>query len=136
MMNVSPITKILLAEDNDDARLMMRIFLESLDYEITEAKNGEEAVRLARQQRPDLILMDLNMPILDGITAAVTIRQLSQLGDVPIIAVSADGGCGIDLFLNIKNMGSGYIGYITKPINFDDLAEQIRVALLKVSKAA
>ena len=135
-MHNSHNNKILIAEDNEDSRLLLRTFLESLDYSVIEAKNGEEAVSLARQGKPDLILMDLNMPVLDGITAAMVIRQLTHLNDVPILAVSADGGRGIDLFLNIKKMGKGFIGYITKPINLDDLAEQIRTVLLRVRKAA
>lgn len=135
-MNNSHTSKILVAEDNDDSRQMLRAFLETLDYTVIEAKNGEEAVRLAQQEEPDLILMDLNMPELDGITAATVIRHFAQLSDIPILATSADGGRGIDLFLNIKNLGKGYIGYITKPINLDDLAEQIEAALLRVRKAA
>jgi two-component system, NtrC family, response regulator AtoC len=135
-MNNSHTSKILVAEDNEDSRLMLRAFLETLGYEVIEAGNGEEAVRLARQEEPDLILMDLNMPVLDGVTAAMTIRQLAQLSDIPIIANSAEGGYGIDLFLNIRQMGEGYIGYITKPINLDDLAEQMKAALLRVRRAA
>lgn len=135
-MNNSHNNKILVAEDNEDSRLMLRAFLETLDYEVIEAKNGEEAVRLAQQEEPDLILMDLNMPELDGITAATVIRHLAGMSDVPILATSADGGRGIDLFLNIKKMGNGYVGYITKPINLDDLAEQIKMALFKVKVAA
>jgi CheY-like chemotaxis protein len=127
---------ILIAEDDEASRLMLRFFLESLDYTVVEAKNGEEAVRVAQFEKPDLILMDLNMPLLDGITAAVTIRQLSELSDVPIIANSAEGSYGIDLFLNIKQMGEGYISYITKPINLDDLVQLIETVLLKVPKAA
>lgn len=135
-MHNSHTGKILVAEDNEDSRLILRTFLESLDYSVEEAKNGEEAVRLARQGKPDLILMDLNMPVIDGVTAAMVIRQLTHLSNVPILAVSADGGRGIDLFLNVKKMGEGFIGYITKPINLDDLAEQIRTVLLGVRKAA
>lgn len=128
--------KILVAEDNDDSRLLLRAFLESLDYRVIEAGNGEEAVELTQRKRPDLILMDLNMPVLDGISAAMVIRRLVHLSDIPILAISADGGRGIDLFLNIREMGNGFIGYVTKPINLDDLAEQIMTVLLRVRKAA
>ena len=135
-MNNTHTSKILVAEDNEDSRLMLSLFLRSLDYIVIEAKNGEEAVRIAQLEEPDLILMDLNMPELDGITAATVIRHLAKLSDVPILATSGDGGRGIDLFLNIKKMGSGYIGYITKPISLEDLAEQIKTALVRVQKAA
>lgn len=133
-MNNSHTSKILIAEDNEDSRLMLRTFLESLEYNVVEAENGEEAIRLTRQEQPDLILMDLNMPELDGITAATVIRNFTELGDVPILATSGDGGRGIELFLNIKMLGEGYISYITKPINLEDLAEQIKTALLGVQK--
>lgn len=136
MLNNSRTNKILLAEDNDDSRLMLRLFLESLDYRVVEAKNGEEAVRFAQQNKPDLILMDLNMPQIDGVTAAIVIRQLKQLSDVPILATSADGGRGIDLFMNIKSLGKGYVGYIAKPIGLDNLAEQISLVLKRAEKAA
>ena len=127
---------ILVAEDYDDARLMLRTFLESRGYHVIEARNGKEAVEIAQKEKPDLILMDLNMPELDGVAAAAVIRNLTELSEVPILANSADGSRGIDLFLSIKNFGRGYVDYLTKPLNLDTLAEQIETALLKVPKAA
>jgi two-component system, cell cycle response regulator DivK len=103
---------------------------------VAEARNGKEAVAVARRAKPDLILMDLNMPELDGISAAKVIRDSADLSAVPILATSADGGRGIELFMNIKNFGRGYIEYVTKPLNLDALAELIENALPNVSKAA
>ncbi len=128
--------KILIAEDSDDSRRMLRVFLESYGFEVVEAVNGKEAVEAAQREMPDLILMDLNMPELDGVTAAMVIRHILELKDVPIIANSAHGGRGIDLFLNIKNFGNAYIDYIAKPLNLDTLAEKIETVLLKMPKAA
>ena len=121
--------KILIAEDNDDSRVMLRVFLESHNYFVVEARNGEEAVRLAEREKPDLILMDLNMPEMDGISAVSLIRNITELSKVPIIAISAFGDLGMNLFLNIKNLGDSYISYITKPVNLEELSAQIKFAL-------
>ena len=134
-MSRLPQPSILVAEDDADSRLMLRLFLEYHNYNVIEAKNGEEAVRLAEQEKPDLILMDLNMPVMDGVTAATIIRNFTEVSDVPIIAMSAYGEQGISLFLNIQQLGNGYIEYITKPINLDSLAEQIETILLAVEKS-
>ena len=127
--------KILVAEDNEDSRLFLRFFLESLRYKVIEAENGKEAVRLAEQEKPDLILMDLNMPEMDGVTATVAIRRSEELSGIPIIAVSAYGEWGMELFLKDRQLGEGFIAYITKPINNYDLAEQIEMALIENPKA-
>lgn len=133
-MSKLPQPSILIAEDDADSRLMLRLFLERLNYNVIEAKNGEEAVRLAEQEKPDLILMDLNMPVMDGVTAATVIRNFTELSNIPIIAVSAYGELGMGLFLNLEQLGEGFIEYITKPINLDSLAEQIETILFGVGK--
>lgn len=125
---------ILIAEDNDESRQMLCWFLKSLDYNVVEAKNGKEAIELARREKPHLILMDLNMPELDGITATKQIRQLDGMSDVPVLANSGYGKYGIDLFLHIHDMGSGFVGYITKPINLKELAEQIKTIFSENTK--
>ena len=125
-------SKILVAEDNEDSRLLLRFFLESLGYKVIEAGNGKEAVQLAEQETPDLILMDLNMPEMDGVTATVIIRNSPGLSDIPIIAISAYDEMRIDLFQQDRQLGDGLIKYITKPFNLYDLADHIENALLKV----
>jgi CheY-like chemotaxis protein len=80
---------VLVVEDFDDTRLMMRRFLESGGYRVVEASDGREAIERASLKRPDLILMDLNMPVLDGFTAALRIRERDETRDVPIVAVTA-----------------------------------------------
>ena len=120
---------ILIAEDNEDLRFMLRCYLEGLDYRVIEAQNGREAVDMASAERPDLILMDLNMPELDGLSAVRHIRRSAEFEDIPIIANSADGMRGIDLFSDIKSLGQGYLEYLAKPLNLDTLAEQIEIAL-------
>jgi len=133
-MNNTFNSKILIAEDNEDSCLMLRLFLESLDFHVVEARNGEEAVKLANEEQPDLILMDLNMPVIDGITAALHIRSNPELADIPILANSADGLRGMDLFSGIDELGKAYIGYIAKPFSFDELTEQINAALFQNQK--
>jgi CheY-like chemotaxis protein len=90
-------------------------------YDVLEATNGEEAVRIAREQRPDLILMDLSLPIIDGLAATRLIRKLPHLAKTPIIAVSAHD---TDDFL-IEALGAGCNNYITKPIDFNELEQLI-----------
>ena len=83
-MNSSYVKTILVAEDNKDSRAMLRFFLEDLGYKVVEAENGKKAVVAAIFFLPDLILMDLNMPELDGISATKQIRQHDKLCYVPI----------------------------------------------------
>ena len=80
---------VLLVEDTEDNRFMMRRLLEMTGYRVIEAMNGEEAVKLARTEMPQLILMDLSLPVIDGLAATRLIRKLPDLEATPIIAVSA-----------------------------------------------
>lgn len=127
---------ILIAEDHKDLRLMLRFFLQDKGYRVIEAENGEQAVNIAQSKNPDLILMDLNMPLLDGVAAAKQIRQNAESRDIPIITNSGSGECGIDFFLNISNFGKGFISYLTKPLNLNELCEQIESALNRESRKA
>ena len=108
---------ILLVEDFDDSRYMMRMLLEMRGYRVIEAKNGREAVECAERECPDLILMDLSLPLIDGLTATKLIRKLERLCDVPIIAVTAhDKAEFFDAALK-----AGCNSYLTKPIDFNNL---------------
>jgi CheY-like chemotaxis protein len=82
---------ILLVEDFDDTRLMMKLWLSRSGYRVIEAENGEEAVARAERELPDLIIMDVMMPGLNGLDATRRIRQHQALRDIPIVAVSAYG---------------------------------------------
>ena len=118
--------KILLVEDTEDNRFMMRRLLEMSGYSVVEAKNGEEAVHLAESEVPDLILMDLSLPIIDGLAATRLIRALPDLGETPIITVSAHD---TDDF-QAEAIAAGCDNYITKPIDFNEL-EVLIANLLK-----
>lgn len=80
---------ILLVDDSDDTREFMHFWLEALGYEVIEARDGFEAIECTKKAHPDLILMDIGMPAMDGITATVHIRELEKGKDIPVIALTA-----------------------------------------------
>src|SRR5437868_12322340 len=80
---------VLVVEDFEDNRFMMRRLLEMDGYRVIEAINGQEAVAIAARERPQLILMDLSLPQIDGLAATRHIRQLAGMANVPIVAISA-----------------------------------------------
>jgi two-component system, cell cycle response regulator DivK len=110
---------VLLVEDDEDTRYLMRLELERRDYHVIEAEDGEQAVTLAEQERPDIILMDLSLPTMDGLEATKLIRGLNGLSDVPVIAVTAHQET--DFREGAK--ASGFNAYATKPVDFDWLSE-------------
>ncbi len=125
MQNPEPIETVLLVEDTEDNRFMMRRLLEMTGYRVVEATNGEEAVRLAESEQPDLILMDLSLPVIDGLAATRAIRKLNGLSKTPIIAVSAHDTSDFQS----DALAAGCDSYITKPIDFSQL-EQLIAKLL------
>jgi CheY-like chemotaxis protein len=117
---------ILIVEDSDDARYMMRLALENHGYLIVEAENGARAVELAESERPDIILMDLSLPVMDGIAATEKIRASKNLDGVPIIAVTAHQET--DFRTGAK--AAGFDAYVTKPVDIDFLGELIQGLLI------
>ena len=115
-----PLT-VLLVEDTEDNRFMMRRLLEMSGYRVIEAMNGEEAVKLARSESPQLILMDLSLPVIDGLAATRLIRKLPDCESTPIIAVSAHDTSDFQS----EAMDAGCNSYVTKPIDFNELEELI-----------
>jgi CheY-like chemotaxis protein len=118
---------ILLVEDTEDNRFMMRRLLEMSGYRVVEATNGDEAVKLAEAEMPGLILMDLSLPVIDGLAATRLIRKLPKLKKTPIIAVSAHDTSD---FL-VEALQAGCNSYITKPIDFNELEQLIERELGK-----
>ena len=108
---------VLVVEDFEDNRFMMRRLLEMSGYRVVEAVNGEQAVEIAADLRPDLILMDLSLPKLDGLAATRRIRQQDGLARVPIVAVSAHDTTDF----HSDALAAGCDEYVTKPIDFDQL---------------
>ena len=118
--------KVLLVEDFDDTRLFMRLELEKHGFIVFEAENGQAAVETAMRENPDVILMDLTLPLMDGFEATKLIRQNEQLKDVPIIAVTAHHEH--DFRSDAKK--SGFDAYVTKPIDVNWLKELIAGLLI------
>jgi two-component system, cell cycle response regulator DivK len=108
---------VMVVEDFEDNRFMMRRLLEMSGYRVLEAINGEEAVAVARRENPSLILMDLSLPLLDGLAATRRIRQYPELRAVPIIAVSAHDTADF----HAEALAAGCNDYVTKPIDFAQL---------------
>ncbi len=108
--------KILIADDVEDIRVMMRIMLQMYGYEVVEAADGYEAVEKAVFQAPDLILMDIAMPLMDGVQATAMLRKHEQHFKTPIIAVTAYGD-----FYAEEALMAGCNQVLTKPIVFEDL---------------
>ena len=113
--------KVLLVEDFEDTRLFMRLELEEQGFIVFEAENGQVAVESAIRENPDVILMDLTLPLMDGFAATKLIRQNEQLKNVPIIAVTAHQESD---FRNDAK-ASGFDAYVTKPIDVNWLKELI-----------
>ena len=110
-------TLFLLVEDFEDSRFMMRRLLEMAGYRVVEATDGEEAVTMALKEKPQLILMDLSLPKLDGLAATRQIRGHRESAKIPIVAVSAhDSPQSRD-----EALAAGCNDYVTKPIDFEQL---------------
>ena len=116
--------KVLIVEDYEDVRAMMKFIVHRHGYEVIEAADGYEAVEKARKYHPDLILMDLFMPIMDGITATQIIRKAQDCGDVPIVAISAYGDV-----LDKKAIEAGCNKVINKPLKFANLKPLLEMYL-------
>jgi len=112
---------ILYVEDNADNRMLIRRVLNAEGYTIHEAPNAQEALSVLKTLRPDLILMDINMPDMDGYTLTAHIRALPNLGLIPIVALTANVMRGD----RERSLEAGCDGYIQKPVDIDTLTQQI-----------
>ena len=122
---------IMVVEDYDDTRLLLKKGLEGLGYSVVEASNGQEAVDIAGRQHLDLVLMDLDLPILDGIIATQLIRQQADMQNVPIVAVTAYPMS----YTRVKAFAEGCDEYIAKPIDMSELARLVNRYLKPSSDA-
>jgi two-component system, cell cycle response regulator DivK len=114
--------RILVVEDQEDNRRILRDLLASAGYEMLEALTGEEGVAMARTHRPDLLLMDVQLPELDGYEATRRIKADPALQSIPIIMVTSYALSGDD----IKAYEAGCDGYVTKPYSPRQLLAKIR----------
>ena len=122
---------ILYIEDNADNRMLVRRILHAEDYEFAEAKNASDALAVLRTARPNLILMDINMPDMDGYTLTARIKSLPGFERIPILAVTANVMRGD----REKSLEAGCDGYIQKPLDVDQLVKEIERFLARSPNA-
>jgi len=113
--------KILIAEDNDFNLRVVELVLKAHGYETVAAPDGQKAVELAKSEKPDLVLMDLQMPTMDGITATKLIKNDEQTHDIPVVALTAHAMEDDE----DRALAAGCDGYITKPIDTRLLPKQL-----------
>ncbi len=114
--------KILIVEDNDDSRELVVKVLRNKGYMTVEAIDGEEAIEKVISERPDLILLDISIPKLDGYEVAKRLKSREDVKDIPIVAVTAHAMKGD----REKVIAAGFEGYISKPVDVRELPEQVR----------
>jgi two-component system cell cycle response regulator DivK len=114
--------RVLIVEDQEDNRAILRDLLSKSGYDLIEATNGEEGVALALSQRPDLILMDVQLPIIDGYEATRRIKSYAELRSVPVIAVTSYALSGDEA----KARAAGCDAYVAKPFSPRQLLAKIR----------
>ncbi len=118
-------SKVLIVDDNRASRDLVRAILKCFPYEIVEATQGQEALDQIRKERPDLVLLDIDMPVLDGFGVVRHIRQDSGFAHLPIIAVTAYAMEGD----REKALAAGFTAYVTKPVRPEGLRRQVRLLL-------
>ena len=118
--------RILVVEDEEDSRKILRDLLSTAAYEMTEAENGEQALAAVARQRPDLILMDIQMPVLDGYEATRRIKADPAFRDIPIIVVTSYALSGGD---EAKARAAGSDDFVPKPFSPRQLLAKIRKLL-------
>jgi two-component system cell cycle response regulator DivK len=118
--------KILVIEDNEQNLYLVSFILNKNNYQVLQARSGDEGVAIASQHEPDLILLDIQLPVMDGYMVARLLRQMPALSKTPIIAVTSFAMPGD----NEQAMAAGCTGYIEKPIDPDTFMTQIEQHLL------
>jgi len=127
MMRFEDKGTILYVEDNSDNRMLVRRILVSEDYSLVEAKNAVEALEVIKSTKPDLILMDINMPDMDGYTLTAKIKSMPGFERIPILAITANVMRGD----REKTLEAGCDGYIQKPLDIDQLIKEIERFLVR-----
>ncbi len=123
--------RVLIVEDNIDNYELVRFLLERAGHDSLWARSGREGLELARTEKPDLILMDLSLPEMDGWTATERIKQSPETGAIPIIALTAHTLPGD----RKRALDAGCDGYLSKPMNLEQFSETISQALEKSAQS-
>jgi two-component system, cell cycle response regulator DivK len=117
---------ILVVDDFEGTQSLMKYLIENLGYQVQQANDGWKAVESVRRQKPDLILMDMALPSVDGIQATKLIRQFEETSEIPIIAITASGQ-----FIYQRAIEAGCNALIEKPIDIDKLESIIKQYLVQ-----
>lgn len=117
-------TRILIADDHDDNRELLHLLLDGAGYEVSEARNGSECLAVARKERPDLIVIDLSMPVLDGWGVFRELQLDESTRTIPCMAVTAHA----ELDRN-QALETGFSAYVSKPFSADALLKTIATLL-------
>ncbi len=120
-------TTILYIEDNFDNRMLVRRVLEAEGYRVVEAEDGLKGIEFLGSEIPDLVLMDINLPEMDGYEVTARLKQMPCMVEVPVIAMTANVMKGD----REKTLDAGCDGYISKPIDIDTLSDEIARFLRK-----
>jgi len=113
--------RILYVEDNFENRLFVRRVLESMGIEMLEADDGQAGIELAQTQKPDLILMDVGLPGMDGLETTVRLKEIPAVSQIPVIALTANAMKGD----RERCLAAGCDGYLQKPIGVTELRQQV-----------
>lgn len=113
---------VLVVEDFDDARELITLWLSASGYRVIEARDGGEAVELARRECPDVVVMDMSLPVLDGLSATAAIRRIEEVCHVPIIACSAND---VREWAD-KALAAGCNDFVSKPVDFPALEAALK----------
>ncbi len=122
--------KILIAEDEQDIRTLIQFTLQFAGHDVVAFKDGQEALENAEQERPDLIMMDVRMPRMDGYTACRNMKTIPAIADIPVVFLSAKGQ---EAEINI-GYEAGAEEYLLKPFAPDDLTNRVNELLQKFRK--
>lgn len=114
---------ILIADDNEDVRNISKAILESRGYAVSQAVNGEDAVELAQRHLPDLLFLDLTMPVLNGWEAISLLKSDPETKDIPVVAITAYEPDPEEV------REAGFCGLVTKPISPPEMVEAVRICL-------
>jgi two-component system cell cycle response regulator DivK len=114
--------EVLVVEDNEKNMKLIRVVLQSSGYRTLEASTGREAVDLAAQHRPALVLMDIRLPDMDGLEALRLLREDSHTASIPVLALTAQAMKGD----RERFMKAGFDGYFAKPVDIDELIATVR----------
>jgi two-component system, cell cycle response regulator DivK len=114
--------KILIVDDRETSRELLRMVLERQGYEITEAADGDEALKQARAESPDLVLLDLQMPLRNGYEVLVELRKDPRFALLPIIALTASAMQGD----RERALAAGFTAYLAKPVALSELRDEVQ----------